>query len=77
MFQSIVCPHYTSECIIYLGLAIAAAPQGQLVNATLLSALSFVLANLSVTADATRTSYAQRFGAESIEHRWRMIPGIY
>src|SRR5256885_15162765 len=28
MFQIFICPHYTAECLIYLCLAILAAPEG-------------------------------------------------
>src|SRR6187402_1645134 len=48
-FQSVVCPHYTSECLIYLAIAIVAAPPGQLLNKTVLAGLGFVASNLAVT----------------------------
>jgi 3-oxo-5-alpha-steroid 4-dehydrogenase 3 / polyprenol reductase len=77
LFQSIVCPHYTSECLIYLAIAIVAAPRGQLLNTTVLSAIGFVFSNLAVTADSTRKWYEEKFGAQKLEGRWRMVPYIY
>ena len=77
IFNSVVCPHYTAECFIYMSLAIIAAPQGTLFNRTLLCALAFVATNLSVTASATKKWYAQKFGREKVEERWRILPGIY
>jgi 3-oxo-5-alpha-steroid 4-dehydrogenase 3 / polyprenol reductase len=77
LFQSIVCPHYTSECLIYLAIAIVAAPRGQLLNTTVLSGIGFVFSNLAVTADSTRKWYVEKFGAQKLEGRWRMVPYIY
>ena len=76
-FQSVVCPHYTSECLIYIAIAIAAAPKGQMVNRTVLAGLSFVVSNLGVTADSTRKWYVQKFGEEKLRDRWRMVPYVY
>ncbi|TEA09880.1 Polyprenol reductase 1 [Colletotrichum sidae] len=77
LFRYLVCPHYTCECLIYLGLAIAAAPEGQWINRTVLGALWFIVANLGTTADGTKQWYAQRFGAEKVAARWRMIPFVF
>ena len=49
-FHRLVCPHYFAECLIYLALAIGAAPAGQIINRTLLCALLFVIANLGSSA---------------------------
>src|SRR3954468_8722038 len=57
LFRHIVCPHYTCECILYLSLAVVAAPRGQLCNQTLLWAHIFVLINLGVTAHGTKRWY--------------------
>jgi 3-oxo-5-alpha-steroid 4-dehydrogenase 3 len=76
-FQSVVCPHYTSECLIYVAIAIAAAPKGQMMNRTVLAGLGFVVSNLAVTADSTRKWYVEKFGEEQLKGRWRMIPYLY
>lgn len=77
MFRHFVCPHYTCECLIYLSLAVAAAPQGAWYNKTLVCALGFVVVNLGVTAAGTRKWYADKFGPERIEHRWNMVPFMF
>lgn len=77
LFNKIVSPHYTTECIIYLSLALLAAPSGELINKTLLSCLAFVAVNLGVTAGTSKEWYKQKFGEESMRGRWRMIPAIY
>ena len=77
LFNKIVSPHYTTECAIYLSLALLAAPSGDLINKTLLSCLAFVAVNLGVTADTSKAWYKQKFGEESMRGRWKMIPGIY
>jgi 3-oxo-5-alpha-steroid 4-dehydrogenase 3 len=77
LFRSIISPHYTSECLIYLGLAIVGAPRGQLLNKTIATALFFEVINLGITAETTRVWYSEKFGAKSIEGRWRMIPYVY
>ena len=76
-FQSIVCPHYTAECVIYASMAILAAPRGAWVNRTLLSVLAFVSVNLGITASTSKNWYAKKFGKETVERRWNMIPGLY
>ncbi|ROW12054.1 hypothetical protein VMCG_00768 [Cytospora schulzeri] len=77
MFRHLVCPHYTCECLIYLSLAIVAAPEGQLCNRTLLSALMFVAVNLGVTAQGTRNWYIEKFGSEKVAGRQILIPFLY
>ncbi|KAK2013145.1 3-oxo-5-alpha-steroid 4-dehydrogenase [Colletotrichum eremochloae] len=77
LFRYLVCPHYTCECLIYLGLAITAAPEGLFINRTLLCALWFIVANLGTTADGTKEWYAQKFGSEKVAGKWRMIPFIF
>jgi 3-oxo-5-alpha-steroid 4-dehydrogenase 3 len=76
-FQWALCPHYTSECLIYVAIAIAAAPPGQMLNNTVLAGLGFVASNLAVTADSTRKWYIEKFGIEKVADRWRMIPYVY
>ena len=77
MFRMVVCPHYTSECVIYIAIAIVAAPKGQLVNKTILAGLGFVVSNLAVTADSTRKFYLEKFGVDKLKGRWRMVPNVY
>ncbi len=77
MFTSIISPHYTSECVIYLGIAIVAAPIGQILNKSIAVALFFEVINLGITAESTREWYGQRFGPESVQGRWRMFPYVY
>jgi len=77
VFRLVVCPHYTSECLIYVAIAIAAAPRGQFLNRTVLAGLSFVVSNLAVTADSTRKWYVDKFGVEILSGRWRMVPYVY
>ena len=77
MFRGIVCPHYGAECVIYLSLALLAAPRGEWVNKTMLSCLAFVASNLGLTARNTKQWYAQKFGEDSVRDWWFMIPYVY
>jgi 3-oxo-5-alpha-steroid 4-dehydrogenase 3 len=77
MFSKFVCPHYTAECMIYLSIALLAAPKGEIINKTVLSALAFVVVNLGITASTTRQWYRQKFGEEAVRGKWNMIPIIY
>ncbi|RDA82514.1 hypothetical protein CP532_1654 [Ophiocordyceps camponoti-leonardi (nom. inval.)] len=77
LFRSIVCPHYTCECVVYLALAFVAAPSGRLFNPTLLCVVAFVVTNLGITARGTKQWYAQKFGREKVAGRWNMIPLVY
>ncbi|KAF2183136.1 hypothetical protein K469DRAFT_690247 [Zopfia rhizophila CBS 207.26] len=77
LFPNLLCPHYTCEVAIYLFMALLTAPAGRLVNWTLASATVFVAVNLGVTANGTREWYIQRFGAEKVEGRSRMVPWMW
>lgn len=77
LFQYLVCPHYTCECLLYLSLAVIAAPEGQWFNRTLSCAVVFIAVNLGVTANGTREWYIEKFGRSKVETRWRMIPFIF
>ncbi|KAK0711187.1 hypothetical protein B0H67DRAFT_602011 [Lasiosphaeris hirsuta] len=77
LFRHLVCPHYTCECLLYLSLALAAAPPGEPCNKTLLCALTFVLVNLGVTAAGTRRWYAEKFGSAAVAEKWNMIPLLF
>jgi 3-oxo-5-alpha-steroid 4-dehydrogenase 3 / polyprenol reductase len=76
-FHKIVCPHYTAESILYLALTFLAAPQGHLVNGTMLCATIFVVVNLGVTADISKTWASKKFGKEKIDAKWRILPGLW
>ncbi|PGH17328.1 hypothetical protein AJ79_01212 [Helicocarpus griseus UAMH5409] len=76
-FLNVVSPHYTAECAIYLSLTVLAAPKAAIVNKTVLSGLVFVVVNLGVSAGNTKEWYAKKFGEESVQHRWKMIPYLY
>jgi 3-oxo-5-alpha-steroid 4-dehydrogenase 3 len=73
----VVCPHYTAECVIFASLAVAAAPAGHLVNATLMTTLAFTVINLGATAESSKAWYARKFGEDSVKDKWRMIPGVF
>lgn len=77
MFRNLISPHYTCECLIYLSLAIVAAPEGHLYNRTLLSALLFVAVNLGVTARGTKSWYVDKFGSDKVAAKKVMIPFVY
>ncbi|CAN8096272.1 unnamed protein product [Discula destructiva] len=77
MFEHLVCPHYTCECLVYFSMAVLGAPAGQWCNRTLLSVLTFVAVNLGVTAHGTRSWYVDKFGPEALVGRWIMIPFVY
>ncbi len=63
--------------MIYLSLALIAAPKGELINKTIFTALIFVLVNLGITAGMTKDWYEKKFGKEAVARRWRMIPFIF
>ncbi|CAK7213754.1 hypothetical protein SCUCBS95973_001906 [Sporothrix curviconia] len=77
LFRYFVSPHYTCELFLYGALSIVTAPEGRLVNRTLLSSLLFVIASLGVTAGRTKQWYSDKFGAERVAQRWRMIPFLF
>lgn len=77
LFSTVVCPHYTSECLVYMAIAMVAAPPGQMLNKTVLAGLGFVFSNLAVTADSTRKWYVEKFGKDRVAGRKRMVPYLY
>ena len=70
-------PHYFAECLIYLALATTAAPRGDWMNWTMISALIFVAVNLGVTAYGTKQWYEQKFGVAAVKGKARMLPFIF
>ncbi|KAF2686209.1 hypothetical protein K458DRAFT_209284 [Lentithecium fluviatile CBS 122367] len=77
VFPNLLCPHYTCEIAIYAGMSLLAAPAGQRVNWTLVCATIFVVVNLGVTAAGTKEWYMEKFGAEKVGGRTRMIPWVW
>lgn len=65
------------ECLIYLSLAIVAAPQGHVFNKAIFCGLVFVAVNLGVTAQITKEWYAEKFGKDTVERKWVIFPLIY
>jgi 3-oxo-5-alpha-steroid 4-dehydrogenase 3 len=76
-FKHLVCAHYTAECLVYLGIAVGAAPDGWTLNGTLAAALLFVAVNLGTTGVGTKRWYADRFGADAVSRKRIMVPGIF
>ena len=76
-FARIVAPHYTAECLIYLSLSILGAPPGQIFNRTIFSVLIFTVFMLGATAQTSRQWYAKKFGPDSVNRKWNMIPGVF
>ncbi|KAG7111976.1 Polyprenol reductase like protein [Verticillium longisporum] len=77
LFRHIVCAHYTCECLIYGGLAMAAAPAGRWFNRTLICGLWFVVVNLGSTAHGTKKWYSEKFGEARVAPKWKMIPFVF
>ncbi|KAF3354124.1 putative helicase [Verticillium dahliae VDG1] len=77
LFRHIVCAHYTCECLVYGGLAMAAAPSGRWFNRTLICGLWFVVVNLGSTAHGTKKWYSEKFGEARVAPKWKMIPFIF
>jgi 3-oxo-5-alpha-steroid 4-dehydrogenase 3 len=77
LFPNLLCPHYTCEVAIYALLSLLGAPEGSWVNWTWVCGTIFVAVNLGVTADGTKEWYEQKFGAEKVRGRKRMIPGVW
>ncbi|KAI0439577.1 hypothetical protein F4803DRAFT_564389 [Xylaria telfairii] len=76
LFRYLVCPHYTCECLLYLSMAVLAAPEDQLYNRTLVCACIFVSTNLGVTANGTKIWYSEKFG-KGVQGKWKMIPIVF
>lgn len=77
IFVSLIAPHYTAECAMWLSIALIAAPEDQPINYTLLCALIFVVVNLGITARGTKQWYEAKFGADSVKDKWVLIPSVY
>ncbi|KAF2805131.1 uncharacterized protein BDZ99DRAFT_511210 [Mytilinidion resinicola] len=77
LFPNAICPHYTLETLIYICLALLAAPEGRLVNWTVATGAVFVAVNLGVTAHGTKAWYVDQFGEEKVAQRWKMVPWVW
>lgn len=77
LFRTVLCPHYTAECLIYLALSVLAAPYGQWYNRTLASVMIWVIVTLGVTADSTWSWYRAKFGVDRVGSRKRLMPFVY
>ncbi|KAH6693657.1 hypothetical protein F5X68DRAFT_46224 [Plectosphaerella plurivora] len=77
LFKNIVCAHYFCECLIYLGISVAAAPDGHWLNNTVGTALLFVFVNLASTANGTKAWYAEKFGRSKVAPKWRIVPFLF
>ncbi|KAI0460697.1 hypothetical protein F5B21DRAFT_18578 [Xylaria acuta] len=76
LFRYLVSPHYTCECLLYLSMAVLAAPEGHMYNRTLVCAWLFVSVNLGVTANGTKIWYGEKFG-KKVQGKWKMIPVVF
>ena len=76
-FRYVVCPHYAAELAIYVGLAMAGAPEGAWMGRTLATVPQFVLVALGAVSDGTRAWERARWGAGAVQGRWRMLPGLW
>ena len=77
LFVRIVCPHYGAECLVYLALAVLAAPKGLALNPPVAAGLVFVATILGVSAAVNREWYRQKFGEEAVRGKWNMLPFVY
>lgn len=75
-FRWLVCPHYTAEVGVYLGMAVVAG-RGWGVNGTLACLVAFVGVTLAEAGGVTREWYARKFGREWAQGRWVIVPGVY
>lgn len=76
-FESVVCPHYLADILIYVSMCILNKWQ----NLTLLAGLIWTTINLTVTASETEEWYKKSFGSKYkkafVRGRWIILPGIY
>ncbi|KAL6869328.1 hypothetical protein ACO1O0_000653 [Amphichorda felina] len=66
-----------SRVFVVWGLSIAAAPPGKILGRTVFTGLVFVALNLGTTAGNTKKWYAQKFGSDKVEGKWKMIPYVF
>ena len=73
-FDSVACPHYTAEILIYISFFMLSPS-----SVPLLSMLVWVVTNLSVVADSQYEWYKENFPTEmNLKKGWkRLIPGVW
>lgn len=73
-FDSVACPHYTAEILIYISFCMLSPS-----SLPLFSMLVWVVTNLSVVADSQFEWYKKNFPTEmNLKKEWkRMIPGVW
>ena len=73
-FDSVACPHYTAEIVIYISFCMLSPS-----SLPLLSMLLWVVINLSVVADSQYLWYHANFPKEmSLKKEWkRLVPGVW
>lgn len=71
-FELVTCPHYLAECLIYLGMFVA----GGLSNTTAFTLWLWVLVNLGITAQKTRSWYLEKF-EDFPREKMAIIPGVW
>lgn len=76
-FETVVCPHYLADILIYVALCVLNKFQ----NLTFVAGLIWTTLNLSITAGETERWYKKSFGSKYSNTfkrgRWIIIPGIY
>lgn len=79
LFKRLIAPHYTAECVLYLGLSMIAAPDGHMANTLLLWVVLLSAVNLGITADGTKKWLLQKFREQKseIQSRYRLVPGLW
>ena len=76
-FRYIVCPHYSAEVMIYVGLAMAGASDGTWFGRTLATVPVFALVALGGVSAGTREWERQKWGEDAVKGRWRILPGVW
>mmetsp|Transcript_116088 Transcript_116088/g.266431 ORF Transcript_116088/g.266431 Transcript_116088/m.266431 type:complete len:309 (+) Transcript_116088:18-944(+) len=69
MFETVSCPHYAAECVLYCGVAVM-VPGWATVLVVVFSA-----ANLGLTATRTWEWYRKMYHGYPV--RWAMVPGVW
>ena len=76
-FKHLICAHYAAECLLYLGIAIEVAPPGEMLNATLATALVFIMVNLGASGKETKAWSMDKFGVERVSSKYIIIPWVF
>lgn len=73
-FKITVCPHYTSEILVYLSYIGVAVATGSVPNYGLLLAPLFTVTVLTTSAKNSKEWYKQKFPGYNV--RWLTVPGV-